>query len=41
MLPYWIVRNTWGTGWGLDGYVYIKYEGNLCGKAMSASVIAK
>ncbi|XP_065842587.1 cathepsin O-like [Oscarella lobularis] len=32
-VPYWIVRNTWGTGWGLDGYVYIKYDGNLCGIA--------
>ncbi|XP_046647085.1 ervatamin-B-like [Daphnia pulicaria] len=28
--PYWIVRNTWGTGWGLSGYFFIRRGVNMC-----------
>ncbi|KAM9086582.1 cathepsin O isoform 4-T4 [Megaptera novaeangliae] len=28
--PYWIVRNSWGTSWGIDGCVHVKMGGNIC-----------
>ncbi len=28
---YWLVRNTWGTAWGEDGYIRIKIGEDLCG----------
>ncbi|XP_069833965.1 cathepsin O isoform X2 [Dendropsophus ebraccatus] len=32
-IPYWIVKNSWGTSWGVDGYVHVKMGQNLCGIA--------
>jgi hypothetical protein len=38
---HWILRNTWGTGWGEAGYMRIRYGANLVGYgAMWASVDA-
>jgi len=38
MPSYWIVRNSWGTGWGpYGGYIYLEYGQNTCGMAEYAA----
>jgi len=36
--PYWIVRNSWATSWGEEGYVYLEYSKNTCGLANEAII---
>jgi C1A family cysteine protease len=32
-IPYWIVRNSWNTDWGVQGYIYLEMNKNTCGLA--------
>jgi len=34
---YWIVKNSWSTRWGAQGYIYMKRGSNICGVALEPS----
>jgi len=36
---YWIVRNSWNTDWGDNGYIYLRRGGNVCGVADEATIV--
>merc|ERR1711988_1003476 len=36
--PYWIVRNSWATTWGEQGYIYLEMAKNTCGLADDATI---
>lgn len=38
-VPFWIVRNSWGTSWGDEGYGYVKMGVNMCGIAESVAAV--
>lgn len=35
--PYWILKNTWGAEWGMNGYIYLEKGVNACGIKEDAS----
>ena len=35
---YWIVRNSWASTWGEDGYIYLEMAKNTCGLANDVTV---
>lgn len=36
--PYWIVRNSWASTWGEDGYIYLEMAKNTCGLADDVTI---
>lgn len=36
---YWIVRNSWATSWGMDGFILLEIGQNLCGIANLATFV--
>jgi len=30
-VPIWVIRNSWGSDWGYDGYIYVERNEDLCG----------
>jgi len=38
--PYWIVRNSWNTNWGIQGYIWLAMGDDVCGLAHDATTAA-
>jgi len=38
--PYWLVRNSWATNWGINGYIKLQYPANTCGLGNEATFVS-
>ena len=38
-VPYWLIKNSWSTYWGNDGYVLMSQKDNNCGVATAATFV--
>jgi hypothetical protein len=36
---YWLVKNSWSTDWGINGYIKLEYGKNTCGLADEATLV--
>lgn len=36
---YWLIKNSWSTYWGMDGYVLMSQKDNNCGVATDATYV--
>lgn len=37
--PYWMVRNSWTTSWGIEGYIHLAFDLDTCGIANDANFV--
>jgi len=38
-VPYWLIKNSWGTGWGDNGFIKLERGSGMCGIGRSISVV--